>query len=153
MPASAQLYFVFLRFTQSHRVDFAIPSVRGLVGPGSRPGFCALVAVGFPVPASRPCWKGCLKLSFSCPIALCPAISTAERISGRSTGEQAIASNRKLVVSVTGQAKGSADKARGYEVGETNTLAPIHHGTDSSLAASSSIRMAASCRGERFRRR
>jgi DNA end-binding protein Ku len=78
----------------------------------------------FPVPASRPYWKGYLKLSFvSCPIALYPAISAAERISfrqvNRRTGHRL---KQKLIDSVTGQAIDAADKARGYEVGENEFL-------------------------------
>jgi hypothetical protein len=74
--------------------------------------------VEFPVPASRPYWRGYLKLSFvSCPIALYPAISAAERISfrqvNRRTGHRL---KQKLVDSITGQAVDSADKARGHEV-------------------------------------
>jgi DNA end-binding protein Ku len=78
----------------------------------------------FPVPASRPYWKGYLKLSFvSCPIALYPAISAAERISfrqvNRRTGHRL---KQKLIDSVTGHAIDAADKARGYEVGENEFL-------------------------------
>jgi DNA end-binding protein Ku len=78
----------------------------------------------FPVPASRPYWKGYLKLSFvSCPIALYPAISAAERISfrqvNRRTGHRL---KQKLFDSVTGEAVDSADKARGYEIGESDFL-------------------------------
>ncbi|NOJ43350.1 non-homologous end joining protein Ku [Bradyrhizobium australiense] len=76
------------------------------------------------MPASRPYWKGYLKLSFvSCPIALYPAISAAERISfrqvNRRTGHRV---KQKLFDSVTGQAVDAADKARGYEVGENEFL-------------------------------
>jgi Ku protein len=76
------------------------------------------------MPASRPYWKGYLKLSFvSCPIALYPAISGAERISfrqvNRRTGHRL---KQKLIDSVTGQAIDAADKARGYEVGENEFL-------------------------------
>jgi Ku protein len=78
----------------------------------------------FPVPASRAYWKGYLKLSFvSCPIALYPAISGAERISfrqvNRRTGHRL---KQKLIDSVTGEAVDGADKARGYEVGENDFL-------------------------------
>jgi DNA end-binding protein Ku len=78
----------------------------------------------FPVPASRPYWKGYLKLSFvSCPVALFPAISVAERISfrqvNRRTGHRL---KQKLFDSVTGEAVDAADKARGYEVGENDFL-------------------------------
>ncbi|WP_338060750.1 Ku protein, partial [Bradyrhizobium valentinum] len=76
------------------------------------------------MPASRPYWKGYLKLSFvSCPVALYPAISAAERISfrqvNRRTGHRL---KQKLIDSVTGQAIDAADKARGYEVGENEFL-------------------------------
>jgi DNA end-binding protein Ku len=67
------------------------------------------------MPASRPYWKGYLKLSFvSCPIALYAAISASERIAfrqvNRRTGHRL---KPKLIDSVTGQAVGAADKARG----------------------------------------
>ena len=76
------------------------------------------------MPASRPYWKGYLKLSFvSCPIALYPAISAAERISfrqvNRRTGHRL---KQKLFDSVTGEAVDASDKARGYEVGENDFL-------------------------------
>jgi DNA end-binding protein Ku len=74
----------------------------------------------FFVPASRALWKGYLKLSFvSCPIALYPATSAAERVSfrqvNRRTGHRI---RHKLVDSVTGEAVDPSNKARGYEVGE-----------------------------------
>src|SRR4051812_11499216 len=73
-----------------------------------------------PVPASRAYWKGYLKLSFvSCPIALYPATSAAERVSfrqvNRRTGHRL---RHKLVDSVTGEAVDPSNKARGYELGE-----------------------------------
>jgi DNA end-binding protein Ku len=76
------------------------------------------------VPASRPYWKGYLKLSFvSCPIALYPAISATERISfrqvNRRTGHRL---KQKLFDSVTGEAVDASDKARGYEAGENEFL-------------------------------
>ena len=76
------------------------------------------------MPASRPYWKGYLKLSFvSRPVALYPAISAAERVSfrqvNRRTGHRL---KQKLIDSVTGQAIEAADKARGYEVGENEFL-------------------------------
>lgn len=72
------------------------------------------------MPPSRAYWKGFLKLSFvSCPIALYPASSAAERLSfrqvNRRTGHRV---KHKLVDSVTGEAVDSSNKARGYEVGE-----------------------------------
>src|SRR3954452_3969401 len=80
--------------------------------------------VGVPVPAPRAYWKGYLKLSFvSCPIALYPAISAAERLSfrqvNRRTGHRL---RHKLVDSVTGEAVDFSNKARGYEVGENEFL-------------------------------
>src|SRR4029078_9472916 len=78
----------------------------------------------FPVPPPRAYWKGYLKLSFvSCPIALYPATSAAERLSFRQgqppTGHRL---KHKLVDSVTGEAVDSSNKARGYEVGENEFL-------------------------------
>jgi DNA end-binding protein Ku len=78
----------------------------------------------FPVPASRAYWRGFLKLSFvSCPIALYPATSAAERLSfrqvNRRTGHRL---KHKLVDSVTGEAVNSSNKARGYEVGDNEFL-------------------------------
>ena len=72
------------------------------------------------MPVSRAFWKGYLKLSFvSCPVALYPATSAAERISfrqvNRRTGHRL---RHKLIDSVTGEAVDPANKARGYEVGE-----------------------------------
>jgi len=69
------------------------------------------------VPASRPAWNGYLKLSFvSCPIALYPATSPAERLSfrqvNRRTGHRL---KHKLVDSVTGEEVVSSNKVRGYE--------------------------------------
>ena len=68
---------------------------------------------------ARPYWKGYLKLSLvSCPIALYPAISTAEKVSfrqvSRRTGHRL---RHQLVDSVTGEVVESHDKGRGYEVG------------------------------------
>ncbi len=76
------------------------------------------------MPASRPYWKGYLKLSFvSCPVALYPATSAAERVSfrqvNRRTGHRL---KHKLVDSVTGEAVDASDKARGYEIGENEFL-------------------------------
>src|SRR5215203_5557271 len=74
--------------------------------------------------APRPHWKGYLKLSLvSCPIALYPAISPAERVSfrqvNRRTGNRL---QQQLVDSVTGEVVESQDKGRGYEVGEDQFL-------------------------------
>ena len=76
------------------------------------------------MPASRAYWKGYLKLSFvSCPIALYPATSAAERVSfrqvNRRTGHRL---RHKLVDSITGEAVNPSNKARGYEVGENEFL-------------------------------
>lgn len=76
------------------------------------------------MPASRAFWKGYLKFSFvSCPVALYPATSAAERLSfrqlNRRTGHRL---KHKLVDSVTGDAVDSSNKARGYEVGENEFL-------------------------------
>lgn len=76
------------------------------------------------MPAMRAYWKGYLKLSFvSCPIALYPATSAAERLSfrqiNRRTGHRL---KHKLVDSITGEAVVSSNKARGYEVGENEFL-------------------------------
>jgi DNA end-binding protein Ku len=74
--------------------------------------------------APRPHWKGFLKLSLvSCPIALYPAISPAERISFRQvnkrTGHRL---QQQLVDSVTGDIVESENKGRGYEVGQDQFL-------------------------------
>lgn len=71
---------------------------------------------------ARPYWKGYLKLSLvSCPIALYPAISAAEKISFRQVNRRS--GNRlrhQLVDSVTGEPVDSYDKGRGYEVGHNS---------------------------------
>jgi non-homologous end joining protein Ku len=74
--------------------------------------------------APRANWKGYLKLSLvSCPIALYPAVSAAERLSfrqvNRRTGHRL---RHQLVDSVTGEAVESADKGRGYQVGAEQFL-------------------------------
>ena len=76
------------------------------------------------MPGSRPAWNGFLKLSFvSCPIALYPATSSADRLSfrqvNRRTGHRL---KHKLVDSVTGEEIASADKARGYETAKDEFL-------------------------------
>src|SRR5947208_5071248 len=85
---------------------------------------CNLLRRSFLLAAMRAYWKGYLKLSFvSCPIALYPATSAAERLSfrqvNRRTGHRL---KHKLVDSVTGEAVDSSNKARGYEVGENEFL-------------------------------
>jgi DNA end-binding protein Ku len=72
----------------------------------------------------RAYWNGFLKLSFvSCPVALYPATTAAERVSfrqvNRRTGHRL---KHKLVDSVTGETVETLDKARGYEVGEDRFL-------------------------------
>ena len=76
------------------------------------------------MPASRPQWKGYLKLSLvSCPIAIYPAVSAAERISfrqiNRNTGNRL---RQQLVDAVTGEAVDSSDRGRGYQVGDSSFL-------------------------------
>ena len=74
--------------------------------------------------APRPNWKGYLKLSLvSCPIALYPATSAAERVSFRQVNRQT--GNRlrqQLVDSVTGDPVSSENKGRGYEIGKDQFL-------------------------------
>jgi DNA end-binding protein Ku len=72
----------------------------------------------------RPHWRGFLKLSLvSCPIALYPAISPAERISFRQVNKRTGHRLRQqLVDSVTGEVVGSENKGRGYEVGQNEFL-------------------------------
>src|SRR5512145_245200 len=74
--------------------------------------------------APRALWKGYLKLSLvSCPVALYPAISPAERVSFRQVNRQT--GNRlrqQLVDSVTGEVVTSHDRGRGYEVGQNQFL-------------------------------
>jgi DNA end-binding protein Ku len=67
--------------------------------------------------APRAQWKGYLKLSLvSCPIALYPATSSADRVSfrqvNRETGNRL---RQQLVDSVTGEIVSGEQKARGYE--------------------------------------
>src|SRR5947199_7582001 len=74
--------------------------------------------------APRAHWKGFLKLSLvSCPIALYPATSAAEKVSfrqvNRETGNRL---RQQLVDAVTGEVVGSHNKGRGYEVGENDFL-------------------------------
>lgn len=73
---------------------------------------------------SRPAWNGYLKLSLvSCPIALYPATSGADRLPfrqvNRRTGHRL---RHKLVDSVTGEEVTSSDKARGYETATNKFL-------------------------------
>jgi DNA end-binding protein Ku len=74
--------------------------------------------------APRPNWKGYLKLSLvSCPIALYPATSSAERVSFRQVNKET--GNRlkqQLVDSETGEPVDSENKGRGYEIGKNEYL-------------------------------
>src|SRR2546426_2712929 len=83
--------------------------------------------------APRPNWKGYLKLSLvSCPIAMYPATSSAERVSFRQINKRT--GNRlkqQLVDAVTGDVVDTADKGRGYEIGRDQYL-PVE---DSELEA------------------
>src|SRR5205085_2601543 len=74
--------------------------------------------------APRAHWKGFLKLSLvSCPIALYPAVSAAEKISfrqvSRETGNRL---RQQLVDAYTGKVVERHNKGRGYEIGENNFL-------------------------------
>lgn len=117
-------FSAFLRIYE-RRPSLKLPFLWSVDFPAIAPGLALVpVVLEFLVPASRPYWKGFLKLSFvSCPIALYPAISAAERISfrqvNRRTGHRL---KQKLFDSVTGEAVDAADKARGYEVGENDFL-------------------------------
>jgi DNA end-binding protein Ku len=74
--------------------------------------------------APRPNWKGYLKLSLvSCPIALYPASSSAERVSFRQINKKT--GNRlkqQLVDSQTGEPVEREDKGRGYEIGKNDFI-------------------------------
>ena len=74
--------------------------------------------------APHPNWKGYLKLSLvSCPIALYPATSAAERVSFRQINKKT--GNRlkqQLVDSETGDQVDVEDKGRGYEVGKNEFI-------------------------------
>jgi DNA end-binding protein Ku len=70
--------------------------------------------------ASRPNWKGYMKLSLvSCPVALYTATSTSERASfhmlNRETGNRL---RRQMVDSESGDVIEDADQVKGYEVGK-----------------------------------
>ena len=79
--------------------------------------------------APRPHWKGYLKLSLvSCPIALYPAVSPAERISFRQVNKRTGNRLRQQLVDVlTGETVASEDKRRGYEIGERQFLMVEDH--------------------------
>ena len=74
--------------------------------------------------APRPNWKGYLRLSLvSCPIALYPAASSAERVSFRQINKKT--GNRlkqQLVDSQTGEPVEREDKGRGYEIGKNEFI-------------------------------
>jgi DNA end-binding protein Ku len=74
--------------------------------------------------APRPNWKGYLKLSLvSCPIALYPAASSAERVSFRQINKKT--GNRlkqQLVDSETREPIEPEDKGRGYEIGKNEFI-------------------------------
>jgi DNA end-binding protein Ku len=74
--------------------------------------------------APRPNWKGYLKLSLvSCPIALYPAASSAERVSFRQINKKT--GNRlrqQLVDSETGELVEREEKGRGYEIGKNEFI-------------------------------
>jgi DNA end-binding protein Ku len=76
--------------------------------------------------APRANWKGYLKLSLvSCPVALYPASSSAERISFRQINKKT--GNRlrqQLVDDETREPVAAEDKGRGYEIGK-NEFIPI----------------------------
>src|SRR5687768_1870140 len=86
----------------------SIPRGKFLCALAARCGL--FVAYGVPMPP-RPHWKGYLKLSLvSCPIALYPAVSPAERISFRQVNKRT--GNRvrqQLVDAVTGEPVASED--------------------------------------------
>src|SRR6201993_550139 len=74
--------------------------------------------------APRAYWKGYVKLSLvSCPIALYPATSSAERVSfhriNKKTGNRL---KQQLVDSETGETLEKTDIGRGYEVGKGQYL-------------------------------
>jgi DNA end-binding protein Ku len=76
------------------------------------------------MPASRPYWKGYLKLSLvSCPIALYTASAASERVSFRqvnkTTGNRL---RQQLVDDITREPVEAADKGRGYEVAKNTFI-------------------------------
>ena len=76
--------------------------------------------------APRPNWKGYLKLSLvSCPIALYPATSAAERVSFRQINKKTGNRLRQQIVDdVTREPVEADDKGRGYEV-DKNVYIPV----------------------------
>jgi DNA end-binding protein Ku len=83
-----------------------------------------LLCQEYAVAASRPYWKGYLKLSLvSCPIALYTASSSSERVSFRQINKKT--GNRlrqQLVDDVTREPVEGEDKGRGYEVAKNTYL-------------------------------
>jgi DNA end-binding protein Ku len=76
------------------------------------------------MPASRPYWKGYLKLSLvSCPIALYTASASSERVAFRQVNKKT--GNRlrqQLVDDVTREPVEAAEKGRGYEVAKNSFI-------------------------------
>jgi DNA end-binding protein Ku len=97
---------------------------------------------------SRAYWNGFLKLSFvSCPVALYPATTAAERVSfrhvNRRTGHRL---KHQLVDSVTGEAVETHDKARGYEVGDNRFLLVEDRELDQGAQRAPAARHCPACR-------
>src|SRR6202521_4983662 len=72
----------------------------------------------------RPNWKGYLKLSLvSCPIALYPASSAAERVSFRQINKKTgNGLKQQLIDSETLEPIDTEDKGRGYEIGKNEFM-------------------------------
>lgn len=91
------------------------------------------------MPASRPYWKGYLKLSLvSCPIALFTATAASERVSfrqiNRKTGHRL---RQQLIDDVTREPVEAQDKGRGYEIAK-NTYLPVEDEELEAIAIESS---------------
>jgi len=91
------------------------------------------------MPASRPYWKGYLKLSLvSCPIALYTASAASERVSFRQinkkTGHRL---RQQLIDEVTREPVEAQDKGKGYEVAK-NTYIPVEDEELEAIAVESS---------------
>ena len=74
------------------------------------------------MPASRPYWKGYLKLSLvTCPVAMSPATSESEKVRfhtlNEKTGNRVVS---QYVDSVTGKPVSGEQEAKGYERGEND---------------------------------
>jgi Ku protein len=89
------------------------------------------------MPAPRSQWKGFLKLSLvSCPVALYPAITDANKIKFRQVNKRT--GNRvrqRLVDEVTGEAVDAFDKGRGYEIGAQQYIPVEEHEIETARAA------------------